>query len=136
MLGITIHPEESFLVGKVEFLTLQPLSFTEFLLAMEEPGLVELIEQREWELVNTFKAKLTNYLRYYFFVGGMPEAVLQFSQNRDWNEVRKIQQNILKSYENDFSKHAPKKFSYVSIWYGKAFRHNWQKRIISSFMAS
>jgi len=108
LLGITIHPEDSFPVGKVDFLTLQPLSFTEFLLAMQESALVELIEKREWELVNTFKSKLVNYLRYYFYVGGMPEAVLRFSQNKDWNEVRTIQRNILKSYENDFSKHAPK----------------------------
>ena len=48
-----------------------------------------------------------SYLRYYFFVGGMPEAVLRFSQNRDWNEVRSVQNNILKAYESDFSKHAP-----------------------------
>ena len=108
LLGINIHPGESFPVGKVEFLTLYPLNFTEFLLAIGEAGIVELIEKREWELVNTFSAKLTNYLRYYFFVGGMPEAVWSFSQHRDWNEVRKIQNEILKSYENDFSKHAPK----------------------------
>ncbi|MDR0306984.1 MAG: AAA family ATPase [Chitinispirillales bacterium] len=108
LLGINLHPGESFPVGKVDFLTLYPLSFTEFLLAMGEPQLVELIEEREFELVNSFGSKLINYLRYYFFVGGMPEAVLSFSQNRDWNEVRKIQKNILKSYESDFSKHAPK----------------------------
>ncbi len=108
LLGINIHPNESFPVGKVEFLTLNPLSFTEFLLAMGEKGIVELIEKREWELVNSFSSKFINYLRYYFFIGGMPEAVLSFSQNRDWNEVRKIQNEILKSYENDFSKHAPK----------------------------
>jgi hypothetical protein len=108
LLGISIHPEDSFPVGKVEFLTLYPLSFTEFLLALNEVGLVELMEKREWELLNTFKSKLINYLRYYFFVGGMPEVVLRFSENKDWNEVRKIQREILKSYENDFSKHAPK----------------------------
>ena len=108
LLGINIHPGESYPVGKVDFLTLYPLSFEEFLLAMGEAGIVELIEKHEWELLNAFSAKLINYLRYYFFVGGMPEAVLNFSQNRDWNEVRTIQNNILKSYENDFSKHAPK----------------------------
>ncbi len=108
LLGVTIHPEESFPVGKVDFLTLQPLCFKEFLLAMDETGLVELIEKHEWELVNSFKSKLINYLRYYLFIGGMPEVVSRFSQNRDWNEVRKIQKNILKSYERDFSKHAPK----------------------------
>jgi predicted AAA+ superfamily ATPase len=108
LLGVNIHPGESFPVGKVDFLTLHPLSFTEFLLAMGEKGMVELIEKREWELVNAFSSKLINYLRYYFFIGGMPEAVNSFSQNRNWNEVRIIQNSILKSYENDFSKHAPK----------------------------
>ena len=108
LLGVNIHPGESFPVGKVDFLTLHPLSFTEFLLAMGERGIVELIEQREWELVNAFSLKLINYLRYYFFIGGMPEAVKSFSQNRNWNEVRIIQNSILKSYESDFSKHAPK----------------------------
>lgn len=108
LLGVNLHPEESFPVGKVDFLTLYPLNFTEFLLALGETGLVELIGKQEWGMANTFKSKFINYLRYYFFVGGMPEAVLRFSQNRDWNEVRKIQRNILKSYENDFSKHAPK----------------------------
>jgi predicted AAA+ superfamily ATPase len=108
ILGINIRPGESFPVGKVDFLTLYPLSFVEFLIEIGEAGIVELIQKREWELLNAFSAKLTNYLRYYFFVGGMPEAVLSFSQNRDWNEVRTIQKAILKSYENDFSKHAPK----------------------------
>jgi len=108
LLGVNLHPGESFPVGKVEFMTLYPLNFTEFLLAMGETGIVELIEKRDWELVNSFHSKLINYLRYYFFTGGMPEAVCCFSQNRDWSEVRKIQNNILKSYENDFSKHAPK----------------------------
>jgi len=108
LLGVNLHPHESFPVGKVEFLMLYPLGFMEFLLAMGEAGLVELMEKRDFGLVNSFSSKLINYLRYYFFVGGMPEAVLSFSQNRDWNEVRKIQKNILKAYENDFSKHAPK----------------------------
>ncbi len=108
LLGISMHPDDSFPVGKVEFLTLYPLSFIEFLFAMNEDGIATLMQKREWEMLNTFKAKLINYLRYYFFIGGMPEVVLRFSQNKDWNEVRKIQKEILKSYENDFSKHAPK----------------------------
>jgi len=108
LLGINLHPGESFPVGKVEFLTLYPLNFTEFLLAIGESGIVELMENRDWKLVNSFNSKLINYLRYYFYTGGMPEAVLSFSQNRDWNEVRKIQRDILRSYESDFSKHAPK----------------------------
>jgi len=108
LLGVNIHPGESFPVGKVEFMTLRPLSFTEFLLAMGEKGIVELIEKHDWKLVNAFSSRLINYLKYYFYIGGMPEAVYSFSQNKDWKEVRKIQKSILKSYENDFSKHAPK----------------------------
>ena len=108
LLGINIHPNESFPVGKVEFVTLYPLNFTEFLLAMGETGLVKLIENRDWGLVNSFNSKLINYLRYYFYIGGMPEVVLNFSLHRDWNEVRRIQKNILRSYEKDYSKHAPK----------------------------
>ena len=108
LLGISMHPNESFPVGKVEFLTLYPLSFIEFLLAMGENGLVELIEKQEWILINSFNNKLINYLRYYLFVGGMPEVVLHFSQNRDWQYVRKIQKEILSAYNNDFSKYAPK----------------------------
>jgi len=110
LLGINIHPNESFPVGKVDFLTLYPLTFVEFLRAMEENGLVELIEKHDWELVNSFNTKLINYLRYYFYVGGMPEAVYHFSQHRDWKQVRIIQNNILNAYKNDFSKHAPKEF--------------------------
>ena len=108
LLGINIHPKESFPVGKVNFLTLNPMSFNEFLLAIGEKGLVELIEKHDWELVNVFADKLTNFLRYYLYVGGMPEAVAEFAATRDWISVRKIQNEILKSYRNDFSKHAPK----------------------------
>jgi len=108
LLGINIHPNESFPVGKVDFLTLYPLNFIEFLLAMGENGIVELIEKREWELLNSFNTKLINYLRYYFYVGGMPEVVYHFSQHRDWKQVRVIQNSILNAYKNDFSKHASK----------------------------
>ncbi|MDR0619502.1 MAG: AAA family ATPase [Bacteroidales bacterium] len=108
LLGINLHPDESFPVGKVNFLNLFPLNFTEFLLAAGENGLVELLEKHDWELVNSFSTKLINYLRYYFYVGGMPEAVQNFVQTRDWRQVRKIQNEILTAYERDFSKHAPK----------------------------
>ena len=108
LLGVNIHPGESFPVGKVDFLQLYPMSFYEFLLAMGEAGLARILDEKLWDYSPTFAEKFKEFLRYYFFVGGMPEAVLRFSQNRDWSQVRKIQNNILKSYENDFSKHAPK----------------------------
>ena len=107
LLGINIHPDESFPVGKVDFMKLYPMSFYEFLLAMGETGVAELLEKRDLANLYFFKAKLINLLRYYLYVGGMPEAVEEFVENRDWQQVRKIQDQILKSYRGDFSKHAP-----------------------------
>lgn len=108
LLGVNIHPNESFPVGKVDFMKLYPMSFYEFLLAMNETGVAELLEKRDLENLPFFHKKLINLLRYYLYVGGMPEAVREFVENRDWQQVRKIQNQILQSYRNDFSKHAPK----------------------------
>jgi len=108
LLGVNIHPRESFPVGKVDFLKLHPMTFCEFLLAMNEPGLAELLEKKDLNNLNFFNEKLVNYLRYYLFTGGMPEVVADFVENRDWQRVRKIQNQIILSYRNDFSKHAPK----------------------------
>src|SRR5690606_9841756 len=108
LLGINIHPNTSFPVGKVDFMKLYPMSFYEFLLAMGETGMAELLEKNDLENLNFFHQKLINYLRYYLFVGGMPEAVGDFVENRDWQKVRRIQNQIITSYRSDFSKHAPK----------------------------
>jgi predicted AAA+ superfamily ATPase len=107
LLGMGVHSNLSFPVGKVDFLDLRPLSFPEFLLSMNEPALLGALKERNWTVVSLFKEKLKNYLRYYFYVGGMPEVVDAFSQTRDWQLVRRIQNRILHSYEGDFSKHAP-----------------------------
>ncbi|HUN02631.1 MAG TPA: AAA family ATPase [Niabella sp.] len=108
LLGVNIHHGESFPVGKVDFMKLCPMSFYEFLLAMDEPGIAELLENNDLGNLNFFHQKLINYLRYYLFVGGMPEAVKDFAENRDWQSVRHIQNQIIASYRSDFSKHAPK----------------------------
>ena len=108
LLGVNIHPDESFPVGKVDFMKLFPMSFYEFLIAMDETGVAELLEKQDLNNLQFFHAKLINLLRYYLYIGGMPEAVQEFVENRDWIEVRKIQNQILKSYRHDFSKHAPK----------------------------
>ncbi|MDD4190003.1 MAG: ATP-binding protein [Mangrovibacterium sp.] len=108
LLGIALHPHTSFPVGKVEFLDLYPLTFNEFLDAMGEGRFTALLQNREWELIKTFKTKYIQLLKQYYYVGGMPEAVADFSVNRDFLKVRKIQQEILITYEQDFSKHAPK----------------------------
>ncbi len=108
LLGVNIHHDTSFPVGKVDFMRLYPMSFYEFLLAMDETGTAELLEKNDLENLNFFHQKLINYLRYYLFVGGMPEAVSDFAENRDWQSVRRIQNQIITSYRSDFSKHAPK----------------------------
>lgn len=107
LLGIELHRHTSFPVGKVQFMTLHPMSFFEFLDAMGENRLTEIIRNKDWSTINIFAPKLSELLKQYYYVGGMPEAVLAFCENHDWEEVREIQNGILKSYDYDFSKHAP-----------------------------
>lgn len=107
LLGVALHHGTSFPVGKVEFLDLYPLKFTEFLNAMGNEQYVEILQKNDFEMVTTFKQTYIDMLKYYYFVGGMPEVVYSFSQNKDFTEVQKIQQRILDAYEQDFSKHAP-----------------------------
>lgn len=107
LLGVSLHQQASFPVGKVDFLELYPLNFPEFLLALNQRSLQQLLESGDWDLVRNFKTKYMELLRQYYFTGGMPEAVSSFSRNKDYSEVRNIQNNILLAYEQDFSKHAP-----------------------------
>ena len=107
LLGVALHKNTSFPVGKVKFLDIYPLSFTEFLIAIGQKKLVLLLESKNWDLINSFKEKFILFLRQYYFIGGMPEAVSTFSTNNDFSEVREIQKAILSAYEQDFSKHAP-----------------------------
>ncbi|MGL6200093.1 MAG: ATP-binding protein [Lachnospiraceae bacterium] len=107
LLGVALHHGTSFPVGKVEFLDLYPLSFSEFMLAMGKEQFVSLLKKSDYAMVSTFKQDYIDLLKYYYYVGGMPEVVLNFSENKDFNEVREIQQRILAAYEQDFSKHAP-----------------------------
>lgn len=107
LLGVALHAHTSFPVGKVEFLNLYPLNFNEFLEAMDQGALLKLLQTKDWGLIKSFKEKFIGLIREYYYVGGMPEVVLSFSKERDFIEVRTIQQQILKSYEQDFSKHAP-----------------------------
>lgn len=107
LLGVAMHGKVSFPVGKVDFIDLKPLSFLEFLDALNLNALSELLIAKDWELIKAFKSKLINLLRQYFYIGGMPEAVASFIEKSDFNHVRAIQNKILASYEQDFSKHAP-----------------------------
>lgn len=108
LLGIALHQGTSFPVGKVDFLKLYPLSFEEFLMATQKAQFAELLRKKDFDMIKSFKQTYIDALKYYFFVGGMPEVVLRFAENRDFNEAREIQSRILNAYEQDFSKHAPK----------------------------
>lgn len=107
LLVIALHQGTSFPVGKVDFLKLYPLSFSEFLIATGNGRFAELLKKQDYEMINSFKQTYIDALKQYYFVGGMPEAVLNFSEDKDFNEVREIQKRILLAYEQDFSKHAP-----------------------------
>lgn len=107
LLGIALHQGTSFPVGKVDFLKLYPLSFSEFLMATGNERFAELLKKQDYEMITSFKQKYIDALKHYYFVGGMPEAVQSFAESKDFNEVRAIQKRILAAYEQDFSKHAP-----------------------------
>lgn len=107
LLGVAHHKGTGFPVGKVEYLNLYPLSFKEFLLAVKENQILEIIENNDFDMQKVFKERIIDLLRRYCYVGGMPKAVLSYSEKQDYNLVRKIQKNILTDYEGDFSKHIP-----------------------------
>lgn len=107
LLGLALHNGTSFPVGKVEFMKLSPLSFREFLLALSLDSYVSLLDSHDFHMIHTFSLSFIDALKQYYFVGGMPEAVLHFSLYKDTVEVRNIQSRILSAYEQDFSKHAP-----------------------------
>lgn len=106
LLGIALHEGTSFPVGKVDFMHLYPLSFREFLRATAGERFAELLDRQDYPMISAFKQTYIDSLKQYYFVGGMPEAVQSFAQEKDFNEVREIQKRILTAYEQDFSKHA------------------------------
>ena len=106
LLGIRLS-KTSFPVGKVEFLNLYPMTFSEFLLADNSENLVEVMRQTKEvkPILEIFATQLTEKLKTFYIIGGMPEAVYSWVTDKDIEKVNKIQKNILDSYENDFSKH-------------------------------
>lgn len=111
LLGVIDHKDDSFPVGKVDFLRIFPLSFEEFLSALGKDGLVDILHSNDPVSINAFGPQFADLLRQYYYVGGMPEAVLTFVNEADYKAVRKVQLAILKSYEHDFSKHPPKEIA-------------------------
>ena len=107
LLGISTQKNNSFPVGKVDFMSMFPMSFMEFLGNIGERQLVNQLQNKNWELIAVFHEKLVEILRLYYFIGGMPEAVSNYIDYKNLDTVRSIQQKILAGYENDFAKHAP-----------------------------
>ena len=105
LLGVAIHKGISFPVGKVDTMELAPMSFREFLLAMGEEGLAGRIENMDTAMMTAFRDKYVDWLKKYYFIGGMPEVVSAFVENKDFVEVRYLQNKIIELYEDDFSKH-------------------------------
>ena len=105
LLGVTIHEGVSYPVGKVDLLDLYPLNFREFLYAMDEQSLADALATKDYALIDNFSEKYLFWLKNYYYVGGMPAVVDEFRQNRDYAEVRRIQNDIVRQYEGDFGKH-------------------------------
>lgn len=107
LLGLSLHEGFSFPVGKVDFLDIHPLNFSEFLIALGEKRLTEAMQKRDYDLISPFHDKLVEHYKTYLVTGGMPEVVQDYITNRNLLGTRKIQGNIIESYNRDFSKHAP-----------------------------
>lgn len=107
LLGITSREGTGYPVGKVDTLNLFPMSFSEFLAATGNERFADLLATRDWPMITSFKSNYAELLRYYYYVGGMPEAVAAFVEYNDFKRVRRIQDRLLDDYRRDFSKHAP-----------------------------
>lgn len=107
LLGISLHGNASFPVGKVDMLRLFPMTYEEFLVAMGRQSLLKALHEQDWEIINNMNEVYIDLLRQYYYVGGMPEVVLAYTEGRGLQEVRQIQEKILAAYRYDFSKHAP-----------------------------
>ena len=108
LLGISLHSDVSYPVGKVNVLNVYPMNFEEFLLAKGEVESYKLLMSRDFSVMNLLHDKFVDLLRQYYYVGGMPEVVKKYVETGALQEVRRIQNEILHGYDRDFSKHAPK----------------------------
>lgn len=107
LLGLIHHDGTGFPVGKVSFFNIYPMDFFEFTKALGEERFINLIEKKDFQMIKIFNGEFEKLVKMYCYIGGMPEVVQDFVNNRDYKRVREIQKTILVSYENDFSKHVP-----------------------------
>jgi predicted AAA+ superfamily ATPase len=107
LLGIRLHEGTGFPVGKVDEINLHPLSFEEFLLAMDEKIIVQQMKEGRWNELSGLSHRFIELLRQYYYVGGMPAVVASYVKDKNLFAVREIQNQILSDYRRDFSKHVP-----------------------------
>lgn len=105
LLGLIHHDGTGFPVGKVSFLNIYPMDFFEFTKVLGEERFINLIEKKDFQMIKIFNGEFEKLVKMYCYIGGMPEVVQDFVNNRDYKRVREIQKTILASYENDFSKY-------------------------------
>ncbi len=107
LLGVSVGKQSSFPVGKVNFKTLYPLSFKEYLLAIDESLLEEIISNKTdfKAITDILHDKLNKHLKMFLFLGGMPEVIQNYLDHKDITSVREIQSEILDAYTRDFSKY-------------------------------
>ena len=108
LLGISLHQQSPFPVGKVDIIRLYPMNFEEFLRAVGRDKMADELLRGDWSVINMLEKEYVDLLRQYYYVGGMPAAVLAYLDNGGLKDVRKVQKKILADYEQDFSKYAPK----------------------------
>lgn len=117
LLGISLRNDESFPVGKVNMMRMFPMTFNEFLLASGRNKIIELLNTFDWEAIFAMDEMLMEYLRQYYFVGGMPEAVLKYIETKDVRQVRMVQKEILETYYYDMSKHTKAQIQRIhQVW--------------------
>lgn len=105
LLGVAVHEDVSFPVGKVDMLDLYPFSFREFLMAMDEESLVMALDSKDFSLIDNFSDKYIFWLKNYYYIGGRPAVIESFRKQKDYVKARQIQNDILRQYEQDFGKH-------------------------------
>ena len=106
---MAIHQGVSYPVGKVDLLDLYPLSFREFLCAVDQESLAEALATNDYGFIDNFADKYLFWLKNYYYIGGMPAVVDYFREEKDYAGVREIQKDIVRQYKGDFGKHVESK---------------------------
>lgn len=104
LLGVALHRGTSFPVGKVDHLTLYPLTFKEYLRNADE-ALYECLDDQDVDMLDAFRERYIDHLKTYYFTGGMPEVVDTFLITKSYEKAREVQNRLLYDYEHDFSKY-------------------------------